>query len=558
MNEPASTEPRRARWAWVWALLVPVAMIAAVLLIQRGLGGFGQLQGSTEAWILAHVQRVLTVGDYAAATGVSMIPNTTWNSLFPALVAGISALLGASPVSVGQAVSAAALGLAVVALGRCWWSAGGAFAGLAGALALLFPPVVITASMARYDMLALALVLCVGWAVIAALERDSLLAWGAAGLLAGLCFNTREFMLAPAVGALAAGLVVASVAAWRRGAGQRRPRRLLLALLCLLAGLAVGWLPLPLALGLHPFSGLHATGAYALHNRFGDQVPLTTLLYLDRFGWAFGVGASGLAVAVLRPWRGGQRRAVLVLLGMLLPFVAFLFSRQQSPQYYLLAHVLVLSGGAGLVGLLPWRWARPIVLVALAAPVAPWTLGLIHDGLDPFESTAGRLHTEAWPADVGEPGQVMGWALDRAEGLPVVVISGSVENLDALARLEHGRPVAFLFQQWIDRLPEAVSFCGGQDVLVLSVEAVHQPPNAIPGGLSIERLETAHLKAEMWVVPGRPPEPSREHPCARGGQIRGACLQQAWLEGGDPALEARVLSLHDRFRGLQGWRAMWW
>lgn len=558
MTQPAHPEPLPTRWAWAWGVLVPVAMVAAVWLIRQGLGGFGQLQGSTEAWILAHVQRVLMVGDFAAATGVSMIPNTTWNSLFPALVAGLSAILDASPASVGQAVSAAALGLGAVALGRCWWSAGGPVTGLAGALALLFPPVVITASMARYDMLALALVLCVGWAVIAALERDSLLAWGAAGLLAGLAFNTREFMLAPAVGALLAGQVLLMVSAWRRGAGQRRPLRLLLVLLCLLAGLGLGWFPLPLALGLHPFSGLHATGAYALHNRFGDRVPLTTLLYLDRFGWAFGVGALGLAVAALRPWRGRQRAAVLVLLGMLLPFVAFVFSRQQSPQYYLLAHVLVLSGAAGLVGLLPWRWAQPLVLVALAAPVAPWTMELIHDGLDPFESTAGRLHTEAWPADVGEPGQVMGWGLDRAEGQPVVVVSGSVENIDALARLEHGRPVAFLFQQWIDRLPEAVGFCGGQDVLVLSVEAIHQPPNAIPGGMSIDRLETAHLKAELWVVPGRPPEPSREQPCARGGQIRGACLQQAWLEGGDAASKQRILSLHDRFDGLQGWRKMWW
>ncbi len=558
MTQATPPQPSRPRWAWVWALLVPLAMVAAVMLVEWGMGGFGRLQGSTEAWILAHVQRVLMVGDYAAATGVSMIPNTTWNCLFPALVAGISALTGSVPVSVGQAVSAAALGLGMVALARCWASAGGAVPALVGALALLFPPVVITASMARYDMLAVALVLCVGWAVIAALERESLFAWGAAGLLAGLAFNTREFMLAPALGALVAGLMVLGARAWRRGAGQRRPLRLLLVLLCLLAGLVIGWIPLPMALGLHPFSGLHATGSYALHNRFGDRVPLTTLLYLDRFYWAFGVGSLGLLVAALRRWTGRQRDAVLVLLGMLLPFVAFLFSRQQSPQYYLLAHVLVLSGVAGLVGLLPWRWAQALLLAGLIAPVAPWALGLIRDGLDPYETTAGRLHTEAWPADVGEPGQVMGWGLDRAAGQPVVVVSGSVENIDALARLEHGRPVAFLFQQWLDRLPEAVGFCDGRDVLVLSVEAIHQPPNAIPGGLSIDRLETGHLRAELWVVPGRPPEPSREHPCARGGQIRGACLQQAWLEGGDEAVKARILSLHDRFHGLQGWRAMWW
>mgnify|MGYP006971706822 CR=1 FL=1 len=558
MTQPTSPDPWPTRWAWAWLLAVPVAMGLAVGLLSWGMGGFGRLQGSTEAWLLAHVQRVLMVGDYAAATGVSMIPNTTWNSLYPALVAGLASLTGGLPAAVGQGVSAAALGLAVVALARCWWSAGGPAPALAGALALLFPPVVITASMARYDMLALALALCVGWAVIHALERDSLLAWGAAGLLAGLAFHGREFMLAPAAGALLVGFGLLAVDSWRRGQGERRPLRLVLALGCVLAGLALGLVPLPLALGLSPWSGFHALSSYSLHNRFGDRLPLATLLYLDRFGWAFGVGALGLVVAALRPWPGRQRRAVLVLLGLLLPFGAFLVSRQQSPQYYLLAHALVLSGVAGLVGLPPWRWVQPAVLALLVWPVAPWTVDLIRDGLDPGVSTAGRLHTEAWPAEVGEPGRVMDWAMERADGRALVVVSGMVENLDALAPIEHGRPVAFLFREWLDRLDEAVVLCAGQDVLVLSVESRQQPPNAVPGGVRVDRLETANLAAELWVVPGKPVPPSREHPCARGAQIRGACLQQAWLEGGDSAVRERTLALRQRYRGLQGWRAMWW
>jgi hypothetical protein len=555
----ASTPPApRAGPAWAWALAVPVGMGLAVLAVRAGLGGFGQLQGSTEAWLVAHVQRVLLAGDYAAATSVSMIPNTTWNSLYPALVVGLCRLLGAAPVVVGQALSAAALGLALVALARCWGAAGGLVVGLAGALGLLFPPVVISAGMARYDLLALALVLTVAWAVITALERRSLLAWGAAGLLAGLSFHSREFMLAPALGALGVGWALAALAAWRAPGGAGRLRHPGLALACSWVGLALGVLPLPLALGLDPLSGLHALSSYSLHNRFGAQRSVPELLYLDRFGVAFAVGALGFLAALIRPGRPGGRRAALVILGVLLPFGAFLFSRQQSPQYYLLAHALLLSGAAGLVGLLPWRWARPLVLVVLVAPVAPWAGGLIVDGLDPARSTAGRLHTEAWPAEPGEPSRVMAWGLERAAGQPLIVVSGAVENIDALARIEHGRPVAFLFREWLERIDEAVVLCDAQDVLVLSVEGRDQPTHTIRGGMRMDRLETANLVAELWVVPGQQAPPTREPRCARGAQIRGACLQQAWLQGGDEALIHRILTQHERFGGLQGWRSMWW
>ncbi len=557
MSATPTPTPRRTWW-WAWAVAVPVLMALAVLVLRHLMGGFGQVQGSTEAWLLAHVARVLMIGVYAAATGVSMIPNTTWNSLYPALVVALSRLTGGEPAALGQALSAAALGLSLVALARCWWSAGGPVVGIAGALALLFPPVVITASMARYDMLALALALCVGWAVIAAVERGSWLAWGVAGSLCGLVFHTREFMAAPALGGLGMGLVLLGMSCWRDEGGRGSFLRPLAALGCVLLGLLLGLLPLPLVLGLSPLSGLHALASYGLHNRFGDQPTLMALLYLDRFGWAFGVGALGWLAAVLRPWPARERRAVLVLLGLLLPFGLFLVSRQQSPQYYLLAHALLLSGAAGFVGLPRWRWAQPIVLVVLLVPVAGWSWDLIRDGLDPHASTAGRLHTEAWPADVGEPGRVMAWAMERAEGQPLVVVSGSVENIDALARLEHDRPVAFLFREWLDRLDDAVVLCGGKDVLVLSVEHVHQPGNVISGGVSMDRLETASLRAELWVVPGQPLVYEREHPCARGAQIRGACLQHAWLDGGDEAVRNRALSLTLAYSGLQGWRAMWW
>ncbi len=545
-----------AAWPWFpWAALL---MVLAVFVLCVWLGEPAMVRGSTEAWIMAHVRQVLLTGDYAAATGASMVPNTTWNAAYPALVAWLARAGLGSPIFLGHVVSAAALGLAGAALSRCWWLAGGPATASAGGLAVLFPPMVITASMARYDALALALALCVAWAALEALRRDGFATWILAGAAAGLAYNTREFVVLPAVGCLAAALLIAAVQRESSYVGAHRVLRWLLRLLLALAGLAGGAALLPLALGLSPLSGYHALLGYGVYNQFGDPPPLPVLLYLDRFWIPFGLGALGLLVASIHPGRGGDRRAPLLLLAMLLPFAGFVFSRQQSPQYYLLAHVLLLSGVAGLLTLLPRHWLRLVALLVIAAPVWPWTARQVQENLGRKAMDSGLLHSEAWPADLGEPERVVAWAVQEAETRPLILVSGTIENIDALGTLEHGRPIAFLFREWLDRLPEAIALFQGQDALVVSVEANHLPANEVPGGVRLDRLETEHLLAELWVVPGKRAAPTREPPCARGGKIRGACLQLAWLEGGEDGVRQRILSLRQHYRGLQGWRSMWW
>jgi len=552
----ASPPPGRLQ-AWLPLLLAPVVMLAAVLALQALVGGFGQLTGSTEAWLMAHVARVMMVGDYAAATGISMIPNTTWNCSYPALVAGLAGLSGAHPTAVGQTISAAAFGLAMLALARCWWSAGGLESAVAGGLALLFPTAVLTATMARYDAMAICLVLCAGWATIHALEGDRLWAWALAGLAAGLTFNTREFMLAPALGGIGVGGLVLGWSCWR--GESRRVWRPFAALGSVLLGLLLGLVPLPLALGLSPLSGLDAWRSYSLHNQFGHPTPVTELLYLDMIGPALALGAGGLVLALLRPGRPGGRRAAWVLLGMLAPYGLFLLSRQQSPQYYLLGHVLVLSGAAGLVGALPRRWARIGAVALLLGACLPWIARKLQPGDQPRGPDPTRLHSEAWPVEPHHPSAVIGWGLEYAASRPIVVMSGAVENIDALTRLEHDRPVAFLFREWTDRIDDAVTLYDGEDVLFLFVERREHWSVPEVAGMRIDRMESGPLIAELWVIPGRVDTRRREEPCTHGRtNIRGACLQKVWLEGGDDAVRERILAQRDHYRELQGWRAMWW
>ena len=425
-------------------------------------------------------------------------------------------------------------------------------------MACLFPPMVITASMARYDTLAMALALCVAWAALEALRRDGFLTWALAGLAAGLAYNTREFVVLPALGCLATGLVLAALSGGSSRAGSRRLLGWLAQLALATLGLAIGGILPPLCLGLSPLSGYHALLGYGIHNQFGDPPPLLVLLYLDRFWLPFGLGLLGLLVAAIRPWGSADRRPPLLLLGMLVPVGAFLLSRQQSPQYYLLADVVLLSGIAGILSLLPRHWLRMVALALLVLPVWPWTMQRIREGLGPIATGSGLLHSEAWPADLGEPDRVVAWAVEQSETRPLILVSGTVENIDALACLHHDRPVAFLFREWLDRLPEAVALFQGRDALVVSIEANHLPRNDIQDGVRLDRLETSHLVSELWVVPGRRAPTSREPPCARGGQVRGACLQLAWLEGGEDSVRQRILSLREHYGGLQGWRSMWW
>jgi len=269
------------------------------------------------------------------------------------------------------------------------------------------------------------------------------------------------------------------------------------------------------------------------------------------------LGAVGLLAALIRP-RDGARQEVLLIAALLAPFALFLFSRQQSPQYYLLGQVLLFSSVAGLVGSLPRVWLRLPVALALLALAAPWAWAQLRSGLDPHEPGPLRLHSESWPVAAAEAEEVMDWALERAGQEPLLVVSGAVENIDALSFIRQRRPVGFLFREWTDRIPEAVAVYQGRPVYLLSVERVEWQQERVQGAELVDLTMTSGLAAWLYRLPGRAYPLGVEDPCARGGQVRGACLQRVWLEGGQAALKARMLEVGRGNSGLQGWGAMWW
>ena len=545
------------------------AMVAGVVVLSLWLGHFSQVRGSTGAWLALHVERVLLVGDFQAAAGTSMIPNTIYDPLYPAMVAGLCAIWpgGADPVWVGHAVSAASLVLGGCLLVGLWRHIGGWPTALLASLSLAFPPLVSTAGMVRYDLLAVALVLGVAGLGSTAVGRVGLWRWAWVGLLAGLAYDTREFMLAPAGGALVALALLDGWQARRWLRPRKARRRRILVPLVVAGGLLLGMAALPLALGLSPLGGLEALLGYGGRGQFGSGRPMSEVLYVDRFWLPLLLGLGGLGVAA---WRGRQRAAAVALLGTLAPYALFLVSSQQSPQYYLLAHVLILSGWAGWLLLLPARgpalgalrlprgWLRLGVAALLVSLLAPWMLRRA-----PLLMVSGRanttpFHSEAWPAWPDEPLELLQWALQQAPAQPLLVVSGTVENMDALAAIHSGRPVAFLFREWTDRLDEALRIYDGEDVLVLSVESPERQHPRWPGDQVLGQMTTPNLGAQLSRVPGERRDPRAEDPCIHGGVIRGACLQREWLAGGQEAVRRRILAEAARRQGLLGSRMLWW
>jgi len=524
-----------------------------VALIWGWMGRFDLVRGSTEAWIVAHVQRVLLAGDYAAASGAGMIPNTTWNPLYPALLAASSWALGCSPAVAGHVLAAASLGLAAAALAHLWRRAAGAVPATLAGLAVFLPPVFLTATMVRYDLPALALALGCACCALRALERGGWLSWILAGLLAGLAYNTREFVGAPAGGCLVLAL---GLHLWLQRPRQRL-RATARAVLATAGGLVLGVVPLPLALGLSPLGGLGALMGFSLHNEFGSQRSVAQVLQLSQLWVALMVGLLGLLAAAVFARSPARRRAALLIWGLLLPCGVFFLSKQQSPQYYLLPQLLVAAGAAGLAALPPRRWQQGLLVGLGALLLLPWALVGIASGLGDRPPGPG-LHSEAWPCAPQEPAQVMDWALERAADAPLVAISGKVENLDALSAIHHGRPVAFLFREWADRLQETVEIYEGGEVLLLTVEGQGMEPVLPQEGELLDELRTPTLRALLFRLPGAVRQGSLEPPCARGGQIRGACLQVEWLAGGQEAVRERMLELARERQGLQGPGRMWW
>ncbi len=543
----------------VAALLLMITGVAAIALVT---GSLAEVRSSTGAWLLAHIHRILIAGSYPAAAVASEIPNTFYNPLYPALVAGISTWLPGDwvrgPTVVGHVVSAAALGLAALPLYALWRSVGGRAAGLVAVGALLFPPMVATASLVRYDTLAIVLVLLCAWAGWSAAQDGRTWKWAVAGLCAGLAYNTREFLSAPALGALATAWLVRAVPTYR-GASDAPGRRAAAAdgargLAGAALGLAVGGVLLPVSLRLSPMGGVDALLGYAVR---GEAVarPGTTLwetLYLQIVGLPLALGLVGLGVtALLR--RGAARQAALVLLGTLTPFVVFLVSDQQSPQYYLAAHVLVLSGLAGLLALLPWRVARWGLALAYLAVTWSWassTVPQLNVGQVP---PRWELHTETWPAPAAEIGRIVDWAAENTGDDPLVVTSQRVENADSLFVIRHGRPAAFLFGHELESLmPRLISLYGGGEVVLFSVEShlgMHPVP---PVGEELGTVGNPRVSAVLYRLPGI--ADGEVGSCPSHNAPRGACLQSDWNDGGEVWMRQRMLARLQTRNGLLRWR----
>ena len=90
------------------AILPPSVVLGAAVVLHLWVGPLGLVRGSTDAWLLAQVQLVALGGSYGSAVASSMIPNTVWNPLFPALISGLSRVLPLDPAFLGGGVAALA------------------------------------------------------------------------------------------------------------------------------------------------------------------------------------------------------------------------------------------------------------------------------------------------------------------------------------------------------------------------------------------------------------------------------------------------------------------
>ena len=544
------------RVALGYALFAGVAMAFAALGMAVWLEMFPLVHSSTGAWIMAQVVRALDVGDYAAAATIGRVPNASYNVLYPWLVKVVSSTalatwVGRNPVVVAHVLSAAFLGLAFVPLFVLWRRVGGIPAGVTGAAALCFPPVVATAALVRYESLAIALVLLAGWAAWHAATSGKWWTWFVAGFLVGLTYNAREYLVGSAlagVGAAWLGAVVSPPVP-----GRTRWKQATTSLFLLIDGLIPGVVVLPVALGFWPQNGVVYLFSYAESGGAGPSRFSQSQLYdLPRLAVPYGLGLLGLLAAAIR-FKGAKRLAVVVVIATVLPFALFPLSRQQSPQYYLLAKVLVLSGWAGLVAQIPWRSARAVVALALLAATVPWMLRQVPPIARGEQSPGFPWHSEAWPAKPGAPAEVVDWANRTGEKHPLVVVTSHIENLDALFTIRHHRPVASLYDpNWRTQLSQVALIYDGLDLFVLTVSSEHQVVRPPPEASVVERHRAPDLLATIYRVKGVKQPPNWRHPGYPCIDFRGACLQRDWLEGGEAAVRKTTLHPGAEYPGGPG------
>jgi hypothetical protein len=523
---------------------VTLEQLATHEALPGSLGVFEGVGSSTGAWVTAYAQRVLAMGDFAAVANLSQNYSTVSNPLFPLLMVLGARVSGLPPATLGHLLAGACLLLVVPLLALLWSRGRSLEAGLLAALAVLWPPLLASATWVRPDTTAL--LLFVACLVLAQdLSRGRAWPrWIAAGIGLGLVYLTREYMLAPAGAAVGTAWLMDLLA---RPRGERLRPALARALATTGGSLACALLPL--CLGFYPWNGLSSIWSYG-----GTDHParftLSQLHYLPTMAPLWLLGLAGLGIGAWRG-RGLARAAALVSLAALAPFAAFMVSNQQSPHYYVTAHLLLLTGLAGWLDLLRWRGARWGLLLGLAGGALWWCppraaalLGTDGAELEP------RLHTEAWPAPREEIDVVVDWSLTWAWDAPLVVVTQHIENLDSLYTVRHQRPVAILYgPDWAKELPDWIRHHRGREVFVLTVVPAQGRLERLAGSAPLGLLETAHLRASMASYDGEtllPRTRRRDYPCI---DWRGTCQQLDWLEGGQDGLRARTMNPGPEFAG---------
>lgn len=512
------------RWRQAGPALGAVAAMLVSVAWVRGLrGSLVGIQGSTEAWLLAHVQRVHWFDDFGQAVVASRIPNTYSNALYPWLVAQLSHDVDSSMV-VGHVLAAASLGLMAAALWGIWRPAVGSHAAVGAAAACLLPAVVSTACQARYDSPALALVLLTVWASSVAWRSDRSLAWPAAGALVALTYVTREYLGVLALAALGVACL-AHVVTRRRLQGP----------VVALAQVALVTTAASFVMGLDPLEGLRTIGAYA--DQDIDSRPMLAEI-LGPWGRRLLTlaGAAGWVSAALR---APDRRALWVPAALMAPFLVFPFFPQQSPQYYVLGAVLLGSGVGGLALWIPSARARVAVGAALALALAGWSTWAVPRALA-APGAVTNLHVESSGRSDADLLPMLDWAGELSQGQVLVLSSHWVENIDAYAELHLGRPVGFVYRTQLHQLPEMTPAAGGRSIVLVVVEEDTHTFQPVPGRL-IDTFSAGPLVAQAHLLdPGPSHGPDL---CAGRYAMRGFCTQRDWLEGGTETMRTRGAAL---------------
>ncbi len=552
MVKSTDMSPRRSSLLWALAaLILPVTAVAA---LWSWTGLFDQIRSANGAWMTGYVKRILLFGDFDAAAWASQIPKVYYDSLYPTLIALLSlSPLGevvGGPVVVGHVLAAAAFGLSALPLFAIWRAVGGTEMGVTGSLALLFPPMVTTACLIAADNLAIALVLLCGWSALTACRRRHWSLWMLSGFLAGTVYNCREHLLGSALGGLGVALLM-HCASVRESSGPGwffGLKPIIPACLACLAGILAGATLLPLALGHSPLVGVHAIFQYG---KIGPPVGEDfhriwyQTLYLDTpLALPLGLGVAGLVLAALRT-NGRRRDAVLVLVGMILPYAAFPLSEQQSPQYYLLCHVLILSGLASFIMLIPWRLARGCTAVVLAALAATWAAHVVPPMVGMY-SRPWTYYCEAWPVPAADVKRLIPWAMKQVGAAPLIVTGESLEHIREYFLVEFGHPVARVYEgDPITQYRDIAAFYG-KSTFVLSMTFTGSHPT-VPGAEAVGFRQTAQMQARLMRID---PDPSAGRSVGMMNG-RGILQQGAWLTGGNPGLRRFAASASRRLK--QSW-----